>query len=226
MKNPTSIVLLSGGMDSTTLAAELVAECGADAVHALGIHYGQRHERELLAAKAVAEHLGIRYDVLDLSVLGGQITSALTTDAIAVPDGHYAEESMKATVVPNRNAIMLMTAVGVAASRGAKVVYTAVHAGDHHVYPDCRPEFIGLMDLAAQAGTEGLWDVGVRAPYVHISKTDIAIRGDLVGAPLHLSWSCYKGGAVHCGTCGTCTERREAFTDAGLADPTTYEVAA
>ena len=219
----TALVLLSGGMDSTALASELVFGHGADNVQAIGIHYGQRHATELTSAARVAHRLDIRYDVIDLSVLAKSLNSALTGGGTPVPEGHYAADNMAATVVPNRNAIMLMVAVGVAASRGLEAVYTAVHAGDHPIYPDCRPEFVEAASEAAQLGTAGMGDVEIRAPFVDISKADIVTRGTAVRAPFHLTWSCYQGGAEHCGKCGTCVERAEAFHLAGVPDPTTYE---
>jgi 7-cyano-7-deazaguanine synthase len=221
MTTPTTIVLLSGGLDSTALVAHMLA--AGERVHALSVHYGQRHVRELEAATAVADYYDIRHDVVDLGGVGALLAgNALTDDAVDVPDGHYAEDSMRATVVPNRNAIMLSVAVGVASSRGAQKVATAVHAGDHFVYPDCRPEFIRAISFASQLGTATFGDVRVIAPFVTMSKTRIAGHGIALGAPLILSWSCYKGGDVHCGTCGTCGERREAFREAGLVDPTIY----
>ncbi|WP_017589955.1 7-cyano-7-deazaguanine synthase QueC [Nocardiopsis ganjiahuensis] len=220
MANTT--VLLSGGLDSTVLATSIVREHGADSVDTLTIHYGQRHVRELEAAAEVSAALGVRHDVIDLSVLGSHLTSALTpsSDGGNVPHGHYAEPTMAATVVPNRNAILLMVAVGVASARGHSGVATAVHAGDHPVYPDCRPEFVEAVARAAEAGTDG--QVTVTAPFVDMAKAEIAALGHRVEAPVHLSWSCYEGGETHCGRCGTCVERAEAFHVAGLSDPTSY----
>lgn len=217
----TALVLLSGGMDSTALASELVVGHGVDNVQAVGIDYGQKHSRELLSAHRVARHLGIPYDVIDLSILADSLKSALTGDG-DVPRGHYAADNMAATVVPNRNAIMLMVAAGIAASRGLCAVYTAVHAGDHPIYPDCRPEFVAVASEAARLGTAGMGDVEVRAPFVNITKADIVTRGHEAGAPFDLTWSCYQGGSRHCGSCGTCVERAEAFHLAGVTDPTEY----
>lgn len=221
-----SVVIFSGGLDSTVL---LTTERERDeGVVALSFDYGQRHRVELDHARTIAGRLGVDHEVVDLSgvgrLLGG---SALTDAAVEVPDGHYAEPSMKATVVPNRNAIMLMVATGYAVAHGHTLVAFGAHTGDHYVYPDCRPEFVDLMDATAQAANDGLAEVHVIAPFREHTKGDIVRMGDNLGAPMDLSWSCYKGGAVHCGTCGTCVERREAFTDAGVADPTEYaEVAA
>jgi len=218
-----TLALLSGGMDSTSLVAMLKAN-STETIDAISINYGQRHAKELERAKAVADYFGIRHDVIDLSVLAESLSSALTShDEIQVPDGHYTKETMRATVVPNRNAIMLMVAAGIAASRGHSEVATAVHAGDHFIYPDCRPEFIEAASEAARLGTATFGDVIITAPFVNISKAEIAQVGFANKAPFHLSWSCYKGGEMHCGRCGTCVERAEAFHLAGVPDPTEYE---
>lgn len=216
-----AIVLLSGGMDSTALVGHLL-DIG-HAVDTLAVDYLQRHRREIVAAQQVANHYRVRFDVVDLTAVGLMLSgSALTDHRIPVPLGHYADESMRATVVPNRNAILLMVAAGVAVARRAQFVATAVHAGDHPIYPDCRPEFITAADQAVALGTAGHGDVHVIAPFVRMTKTQIAELGAKIGVPFHLTWSCYEGGDVHCGQCGTCTERREAFTQAGVPDPTPY----
>lgn len=218
---PDSIVLLSGGMDSTTLLALAIRE--GRKPHTLAVDYGQRHVRELQAAAAVAAHYGVPHDVVDLQGVGALLGgNALTDDAVDVPRGHYTAPTMRSTVVPNRNAIMLSVAVAVAAARGAAQVETAVHAGDHPVYPDCRPEFVSAINYAARIGTDGIGDVGVSAPFVNQTKADIARLASALEAPLELSWSCYEGGEHHCGACGTCVERREAFALAELEDPTDY----
>jgi 7-cyano-7-deazaguanine synthase len=211
------LVLLSGGLDSTVLTTDLLVS-GAT-VQAVSIHYGQRHERELIAAAAVAAHLQVPYSPIELLALGSHLTSSLT-GAAPVPHGHYADANMSSTVVPNRNAIMLMVAAGIAAARGLDAVVTAVHAGDHPVYPDCRPEFVAAANTAALLGTGG--QVEIHAPYARITKEQIVQRGARVVAPFALTWSCYQGGDTHCGRCGTCVERAEAFAAAGVQDPTTY----
>ena len=217
-----ALVLLSGGMDSTTLLAHTRAQ-HHDRVATLSVNYGQRHLVELAAARDVARYYGVTHEVLDLTELGKLLTgSALTDPTVPVPEGHYAEQSMRATVVPNRNAIMLMAAVGVASARGLNTVLTAVHAGDHFIYPDCRPEFIAAASHAARLGTASFGDVSIEAPFVHMTKTEVAAVGAKLTAPLHLSWSCYQGGEVHCGRCGTCVERQEAMAGAGISDPTPY----
>lgn len=219
MKKPVA-VLLSGGMDSTTLLA--LADHEADPRLAVSVDYGQRHQVELEAAEKVAAYYGVEHLVLDFTGWGKALSgSALTDPGVAVPDGEYDEENMSLTVVPNRNATMLMAVAGIAAARGLQEVWTAVHAGDHSVYPDCRPEFISSAAETAEHGTDGA--VTIRAPFSRSSKADIATAGAKYGAPLDLSWSCYKGGTAHCGTCGTCRERQEAFQIAQITDPTVYE---
>lgn len=219
-----TLVLLSGGMDSTALLARTARHEGLleERVEALSINYGQRHVRELEAAQAVAGYFGVQRFNIDLSVLGEFLGSALTTKDREVPHGHYTSANMTQTVVPNRNAIMLSIAAGVAATRGLDIVATAVHAGDHAIYPDCRPVFIKAISQATRLGTAGIGDVIVDAPYAAYSKADIAEDGYRRGAPFFLSWSCYEGGPVHCGRCGTCVERAEAFHLADVEDPTEY----
>lgn len=218
-KTMSRVVLFSGGMDSTAALAWALDRGPVAA--AVSVDYGQRHVKELASARQIAAHYGVQHHVLDMTgwgrLLGG---SALTDDSVEVPDGHYAADNMAVTVVPNRNATMLMAAAGIAQALGAQSVVTAVHGGDHAIYADCRPEFIQAASAASQLGTDG--GVFIEAPFATISKTEIASLGHALGAPFGLSWSCYKGGLAHCGTCGTCVERREAFTNSGVQDPTTY----
>ena len=208
------LILLSGGLDSTTALTTTPT-----AALALGINYGQRHHRELEAAAAVAAHYDLPFQVLDLTAWGSRLASALTSD-IPVPTTGYDAPSMAATVVPNRNGTFIMAAAGIAQTLGLDRVVTAVHAGDHHLYPDCRPDFLAHLEAAVYLGTGAT--VRLHAPFTHWSKTDIVRAGRDAGAPFHLTWSCYQGGAEHCGVCGTCRERRQAFTLAGVPDPTTY----
>ncbi|MFH8805203.1 7-cyano-7-deazaguanine synthase QueC [Streptomyces sp. NPDC017936] len=222
MIKPLAVLSFSGGMDSTTLAARYASK-GYDLL-LLSFNYGQRHRRrELEAAAGIAGYLGAEHHVVDLSSVAPLLPgTALTDPGVDVPDGHYAEESMKSTVVPNRNAIMASIALGVASARGAELIGLGVHAGDHAVYPDCRPEFVEALREMAAVALAGMHVPQIATPFVHMTKTEIAAYADSIKAPVHMSWSCYKGGEVHCGTCGTCTERKEAFADAGLTDPTEY----
>lgn len=219
---PLAVLAFSGGMDSTTLAAHYDHE--GYGLLLLSFDYGQRHVRELEAARHVAAHYQAEHHVVDLTAVGALMPgSALTDASLEVPEGHYAAASMRTTVVPNRNAIMANVAAGIASAHGAHVVALGIHAGDHHVYPDCRPTFLDALQSSITAALDGLPTPIVEAPFVHDSKTDIARLAAALNAPLALSWSCYRGGSVHCGRCGTCVERREAFNEAGLIDPTTYE---
>lgn len=216
MSDLSGLVLLSGGMDSLVLLAQATARL--DHVEALFVNYGQRHICEREASQAIASYYRVAWTEIDLRGFGASVESALTCRGLGVPHGHYTAESMKVTVVPNRNATFLSAAAGVAASRELDVVMTAVHAGDHAVYADCRPEFIAAIDSATQLGC----GVAVVAPFVAANKATIAAIGGTLDAPFELSWSCYEGKDQHCGRCGTCVERREAFHLAGLIDPTEY----
>ncbi|AEW92950.1 MULTISPECIES: 7-cyano-7-deazaguanine synthase QueC [Streptomycetaceae] len=223
MSRPLAVLSFSGGMDSTTLAAHY-HDSGYEMM-LLSFDYGQRHSRELLAARRVAQHFDAEHQVVDLTAVGALMPgSALTDPAIEVPDGHYEAESMRVTVVPNRNAIMANIAVGIAAARRAQLVGLGIHAGDHAIYPDCRPAFLDALRACVTRALEGHHTPRIEAPFITWTKAQIAEHAHLLGAPLGLSWSCYKGQKQHCGTCGTCTERREAFADAGVPDPTDYAV--
>ncbi|UJV42965.1 7-cyano-7-deazaguanine synthase QueC [Streptomyces sp. AMCC400023] len=221
---PLAVLAFSGGMDSTTLAAHY-QWLGYDLL-LLSFDYGQRHARELEAARTIAAHYRAEHHVVDLTAVGALMPgSALTDRTVDVPEGHYAAASMRATVVPNRNAIMANVAAGIASARGALVVALGIHAGDHAVYPDCRPAFLDALQTSVTAALDGFPTPTVEAPFLHMTKTDIARQGAGLGVPFVRTWSCYQGGALHCGRCGTCVERREAFNDAGLTDPTRYEPA-
>lgn len=212
-----AVICLSGGLDSTALAGLLVHEDRLAV--ALSFDYGQRHRVELLAAANVAAHYGVEHVVMDLRpVLDACAHTSALLGGSDVPEGHYAEATMAATVVPGRNLLMLAAATALAASRGLAEVAIAAHAGDHPVYPDCRPDFLAAADLATALG----YGVGVNAPFHWLSKAEIVAEGIRLGAPLHLTWSCYKGGPAQCGRCSTCVERIEAFGLAGVDDPTTY----
>lgn len=215
-----SVIIVSGGLDSITLLydkAETIAL-------AVSFDYGQNHgAKELPFAAHHCRKLGIPHITIPLSFMHRYFKSSLLDGAEAIPEEHYAEENMKSTVVPFRNGIMLAIATGIAESHGLKRVYIANHGGDHTIYPDCRPDFIQAMDGAATAGT--FVNVRIEAPYTNITKADIVRRGTALGVDYSKTWSCYKGSDVHCGKCGTCVERKEAFLEAGVKDPTEYEPA-
>ena len=215
------IVICSGGLDSVALAHKMAAE--QNLIGLVSFDYGQRHKKELDFAAACALRLKVPHHVIDMRDIGANLTGSALTDNINVPDGHYAEETMRITVVPNRNAIMLAVAFGVAVSQGAEAVATAVHGGDHFIYPDCRPGFIDAFQSMQNHALEGYADISLLAPYVLIPKSAIVTDGTKYNTPFALTWSCYKGGERHCGRCGTCVERREAFHLAGVVDPTDYE---
>ena len=216
MKN--SVIIVSGGMDSITLLYDHKDEI------ALGISfdYGSNHNaREIPFAKMHCERLGIKHITINLDFMHQYFKSSLLDGAEAIPEGHYADDNMKSTVVPFRNGIMLSIAIGIAESNNLDQVFIANHGGDHTIYPDCRPEFINAIDAAATAGTYN--NVKVVAPYTKITKSDIARIGKKLGIDYTETWICYKGGEVHCGKCGTCVERKEALAEAGIEDKTIYE---
>ena len=216
------ILIYSGGLDSTVLLAKLVSE-GSE-VKALSINYGQRHSRELDAAKAICAKLGVEHRVVDLSCLKPLLAgSSQTDDSVPVPHGHYAAENMRLTVVPNRNALMLSVAFAWAISLKYDAVAYAAHAGDHAVYPDCREEF-------TKPFAEAMWNADWHAvellrPFIGITKADIVRIGHSIGADeiMAVSYSCYEGEEVHCGRCGTCSERAGSFAAAGVPDLTRYK---
>jgi 7-cyano-7-deazaguanine synthase len=212
------VLIHSGGLDSTVLLYKLRAD--GHEVRCLGIDYGQRHRRELDAGQAICRDLEIEYRSADLRGIRPLLAGSALTDDVPVPDGYYTDETMKATVVPNRNMIMLATAIGWAVSLEYDAVAYAAHAGDHAIYPDCRPEFVAAMRNVARLCD---WrPIELLTPFVSMSKAEIVALGNRLGVPFERTWSCYKGGQIHCGTCGTCVERREAFHKAGIADPTAY----
>ena len=214
------VVLCSGGMDSVT--ALYWARREHDVVAVVSFDYGSKHNhRELPFAVEHAERLKLRYELIPLEFVNRLFASDLLKSGGEIPEGHYAAENMKQTVVPFRNGIMLSVACGLAESVGAQGLVIAAHSGDHTIYPDCREDFMRAMGEAMRLGT----DAGVQLlrPFIAMSKGQIAAEGARLGVDFARTWSCYKGGAVHCGRCGTCVERREAFAEAGVADPTKYE---
>lgn len=193
---------------------------------AISFDYGQRHRKELEFAEQMAADLDAPWTLIDLHAAGltSFLTgSALTDETVTVPDGHYADETMRITVVPNRNAIMLSIACALAVTRDAGAVAFGAHAGDHFIYPDCRPEFVHAFESMVNLAVDGLATLEIITPFLSMTKTAIVEFGSELNVPFERTWSCYKGGTLHCGTCGTCFERREAFAQAQVVDPTTYE---
>jgi 7-cyano-7-deazaguanine synthase len=215
-----TVVICSGGLDSVTLAYKVAAE--NELIALISFDYGQRHKKEITFAEICAKNLGTKHLVIDISHIGALLSGSALTDEIDVPDGHYAEETMKVTVVPNRNAIMLAIAYGIASARGAEAVAAAVHGGDHFIYPDCRPAFIDAFQTMQNYALEDLAKIALYTPFLNLAKADIVVTGNKLAVPFASTWSCYKGGERHCGRCGTCVERLEAFAIAGVADPTEY----
>ena len=216
--NTTSLIILSGGMDSVTLLHDKKEEIAL----AVTFDYGSNHAaREIEMARRNCKMLGIEHLVIPLKFMSDYFKSSLLDGADSIPEGHYNSENMSSTVVPFRNEIMLAIAAGLAESRGLSRIMIANHGGDHAIYPDCRKEFIDSMNAAVKEGSGH--KVELIAPYTEITKSDIACIGKKIGVDYSLTYSCYKGGEKHCGKCGTCIERKEAMHDAGIADPTIYE---
>lgn len=217
MKRNT-LLIYSGGLDSTVLLHARKHQIAL----AVTFDYGSNHARkEIACAQQNCQKLGIEHLVIPLSFIKQYFNSSLLQGPDAIPEGHYEDETMKSTVVPFRNGIMLSIAAGLAESRGLDIVMIANHAGDHAIYPDCRLSFIAAIKNAVLVGTYS--NVRIIAPFVDMTKTEIVERGTIDGVDFSKTWSCYKGGEKHCGKCGTCVERKEAFENAGIEDPTIYE---
>lgn len=213
------VVIYSGGMDSYTVLHKALRD--GKTVHALSFDYGQRHKKELEYAARVCESLHIPHKVVDISAINSLIGGSSLTSDVAVPEGHYEEPSMKQTVVPNRNMILLSMAVGYAVSLEANEVYYGAHSGDHAIYPDCRPEFVEKMSDVCRIANYTA--VEIVTPYIDVSKTAILTDGLNMGLNYGETWTCYNGREKACGKCGACQERLEAFKDNGLVDPLEYE---
>ena len=236
-RSQSAVVVFSGGMDSTTLLYHVLKKPNISNVIALSFDYGQRHKVELESAWAIASMLSVSHHVIDLQSITKLIQGSSQTDpSVPVPQGHYADDNMKLTVVPNRNMIMLSIAVAHAVSINASTVYFGAHSGDHTIYPDCRPGFVGMMDDVCQIAN--WYPVKVKAPFVGMTKTDICKLGGEMDVPFGMTWTCYdpqpndtprhryryRPAVVHCGKCGSCVERRESFRDSGVSDPTQYAI--
>jgi 7-cyano-7-deazaguanine synthase len=212
-----NVLLYSGGIDSTVLLYKLKPD-----VEALLFDYGQRHIKELQYAAELCGRTNVQWNYVPLDAINHLIAKGSQAGREDVPLGHYAEESMKRTIVPNRNSIMLTIAIAHAITIQAKNVYFAAHAGDHAIYPDCRPEFVYAFNKVMRLANA--WTpIEVWAPFLNMTKADIVQEGARYGVPFQHTWSCYLGGIRHCGRCGTCVERKEAFQVAGVEDPTEYE---
>ncbi len=213
------VVIYSGGMDSFTVLNRALTD--GKEVFALSFDYGQRHVKELACASKVCNKLGVNHKVVDISAINQLLAGSSLTDNIEIPEGHYEAESMKSTVVPNRNMVLISLAVAYAVSVGAEQVYYGAHSGDHAIYPDCRPEFVEKMnDVCKIANYES---VEIFSPYLTVSKTAILTDGIRMGLDYSDTWTCYNGREKACGKCGACEERLEAFADNNTIDPIPYE---
>ncbi|WP_371185285.1 7-cyano-7-deazaguanine synthase QueC [Thalassotalea maritima] len=213
------VVIYSGGMDSFTVLNRAL-EDGKN-VYALTFDYGQKHVKEIEYARNVCNELNIEHKVIDITAINQLLAGSSLTDSIDIPEGHYEEESMKSTVVPNRNMILLSLAVGYAVSVGASQVYYGAHSGDHAIYPDCRPEFVEKMNDVCQIANYE--PVTIHSPYLLQSKIEILTDGLRMGLDYSKTWTCYNGREKACGKCGACQERLEAFSENNQTDPLAYE---
>lgn len=216
----TVVVIYSGGMDSFTLLHKARAD-GLN-VHAISFNYGQRHVRELDCAQEVCQQLGVRHKIIDIRAMSDVMAgSALTSETINVPEGDYQEDSMKSTVVPNRNMILLALATGYAVTVDASAVWFGAHGGDHAIYPDCRPEFVEKMDAVCKVAN--YQPVAVEAPFMRFTKADILALGLQLNLDYSHTWTCYNGRNKACGRCSSCVERLQAFAEHQQQDPIAYE---
>ena len=213
------LVILSGGLDSSTILAKVIDENDGEGVNAIHFYYGQRHQREKQAAKKIAEFYKIPLHHLDLSNIFSSLKgNALTDiDEVEIPEGHYTDPSMRLTVVPFRNLMFLSSGAAFAASVGASTLHIGVHAGDHAIYPDCRPEFIHAARKVLKLGHYDA--ISLKTPFLNDTKAGIVKSGIRLGVPYELTWTCYQGESLPCGKCGACAERSEAFSENGVRDP-------
>jgi 7-cyano-7-deazaguanine synthase len=218
LQKDKAVILLSGGLDSTSLLYYMLDK-GYDC-YPLTILYGQKHSKEVIAARNICEVAGLikKWKMLDLSILGNLLPSSLTGTG-QIPEGYYKQDNMSLTVVPGRNLILLAIAAGYAQGLEAQIVAYAAHSGDHFIYPDCRPEFIKAAGEAIKVG----YGIELQTPFSNIDKGEIVKIGSELEVPYYMTWTCYNGRDKHCGKCGSCTERKEAFVKAEVIDPTVYE---
>lgn len=214
------VVLLSGGLDSTT--ALHWAHRHHEVVCALSFDYGSNHAvRELECARWQAQALGIPYHEINLQNISAHLRSALLSGADAIPTADYEEDNLKQTVVPFRNGIFLAIAAGIAESADAEGIVIAAHSGDHSLYPDCREDFMQAMAQAIALGTYA--KLRILRPFIDFTKEQITALGAELGVDFSHTYSCYCGRPAHCGQCATCRERRQSFRNAAIPDPTIYE---
>ncbi len=214
------VIILSGGLDSTTLLHRLLTK--KYEIFAVTFNYGQKHSKEIEYAKLTCQKLNIPHKIVSLENINqaGFFGNSSLTSTIDIPEGHYANKNMMSTVVPNRNMIMLSLAIAYAISIKSSEIYYGAHAGDHIIYPDCRPDFVSAMQNVAKYCH--YWPIKIQAPYLHITKADIVKEGLQFNVDYSLTWTCYKGEEKACGKCGSCTERLEAFSQNDSKDPIQY----
>lgn len=218
-KNQKSVIILSGGMDSATLLYDIY-QASYD-VHAITFDYNQKHKKEIDCARVLCQGLNVPHKIINIKILNELAPSCLTRKDWDVPSGNYTDDSMKQTVVPNRNMVMLSLAASYAIGIGANSLFYGAHSGDHAIYPDCRRVFVSAMQTAFHLCD---WnDLTLHVPYLFLDKKDIVYRGINLHVPYELTWTCYKGEEFPCGTCGSCRERIEAFREVGLVDPLRYQ---
>lgn len=217
-----AVCLFSGGIDSVVVAYQWMSQANRE-IKLLTFDYGQRHVKELKSSVLMASKLG-NHHIIDLEGIGSLIRGSSLTDDINVPDGHYTQSNMDITIVPSRNAIFLSLAWAYASTVNADIILCGVHAGDHYIYPDCRPDFIEKINDALQTGSgcNCKKSLKILAPFISKTKGEIVSIGAELGVPFEKTWTCYKGLEKHCGTCGSCVERKEAFQKAFVEDPTEY----
>ena len=214
-----AVVVYSGGMDSFTVLNTAIKN-GLD-VYALSFNYGQKHSKELEVASQVCRDLGVPHKVVDITAINSLMANSSLTGDAEIPEGHYEDDNMKSTVVPNRNMVLLSMAIAYAVSLEAGKVYYGAHSGDHHIYPDCRPEFVAAMNAVSKIAN--YQSVEIVTPFLHSSKGEILKAGLEMNLDYANTWTCYNGREKSCGKCGACNERLEAFAEQGRKDPLEYE---
>lgn len=213
------VVVYSGGMDSFTVLHNAI-KSGAD-VFAISFNYGQKHSKELVVAHEVCQALNVSHKIVDISSINSLMAGSSLTSDIDIPEGHYEDDNMKSTVVPNRNMVLLSMAIAYAVSLEASAVHYGAHSGDHHIYPDCRPEFVHAMNAVSLIAN--YQPVEVVTPYLNNTKGEILAAGLAMGLNYIDTWTCYNGREKACGKCGSCVERLEAFAEQNIQDPLSYE---
>jgi|TARA_B110000438_G_scaffold303165_1_gene363478 7-cyano-7-deazaguanine synthase len=215
----TQIILVySGGLDSFTLLNQAM-DMGHD-VSTISFDYGQKHKKELDCVKRFCLEKAIDHKIIDISSIKEIFSGSSLTDDLDIPKGHYEDESMQSTVVPNRNMILISLALGFAVTKEATEVWFGAHSGDHAIYPDCRPEFVEKMDAVAKIANYS--PIAVKAPYISKSKSEILEIGLSLNLDYSFTWTCYEGKELACGSCGACHERLESFSDHNVTDPIQY----